>query len=364
MRPVSAAFLTAVAESHTVIARADLLTDGAVAATLSPTAGAVTLDQTAASRGRCDLTLIDEDGTLVPTDPSDALTPYGNELQVYRGVLLPTGEELVSLGVFRIDQVSIEDGDQGVTLQVSGLDRSGRIIDARFEDPYQVAAGTNYATAIAAVLQAGWPEIPLDLTTTSKTTPQIVANEGDDRWKFAQDLAAAIGHALYFDGDGTCVTRPVAGAGGATLTLAEGEGGVLITAGRSWNRQGTFNRVIATGENTGDTPARGVATDENTASPTYYHGPFGRVPRFYASPFITTDAQAADAAAAILARELGTTQQVNFGALVNPALEPGDVVQITRQASGIDETHVVDGLTIPLTTTETMTGRTRATVTT
>ena len=35
--------------------------------------------------------------------------------------------------------------------------------------------------------------------------------------------------------------------------IAEGEGGVLVAAGRRWTREGTFNRVIATGENTGET---------------------------------------------------------------------------------------------------------------
>jgi hypothetical protein len=214
------------------------------------------------------------------------------------------------------------------------------------------------------VLTEAWPEITTDFQSTSYTTPALIAQEGDDRWAFAQGMAQALGMVLYFDGDGTCVLTPDV-LSSPVLDLAEGEGGVLLAASRQWTREGTFNRVIATGENTGETaPARGVATDDNALSPTYYFGAFGKVPRFYASSFITTDAQALEAAQAILNRELGTTESVNFGAFVLPHLEPGDTVTITRARSGIDEDHVLDSLTIPLAATESMSGQTRARVVT
>jgi len=367
MRTVSAAFLQAVTESHVVASRVDVLVNGEVAHTITGTVeGQVTLDQTASVRGRCELTIVEPD--LIPTNYQALLTPYGNELRVYRGVRHPGGvDELVSLGVLRIDEVDIVDGAEGPQIQLSGLDRSARVSDARFEEPYQVAEGTNTATAIQSVLQGGWPDIPLSLTNTSATTPAIAADEGGDRWDFAQQLAKAVGMSLYFDGDGVCVTVPVSSATDSPVSyIAEGEGGVLIQASRSWSREGTYNRVVAVGENTSDDapPARGVAKYTNTGRPTYYYGSFGRVPRFYASPFVSTDAQAQSAAEAMLSRELGTTQQVTFGALVNPALEPDDVVRITRVASGVDESHVIDSLTVPLGAGEPMTGRTRAVVAT
>ena len=119
--------------------------------------------------------------------------------------------------------------------------------------------------------------------------------------------------------------------------------------------------MIVTGDNTGDgPPVRGVATDSNPESPTYYLGSFGKVPRFYASSFIRTDEQAQQAAQLILDRELGTTQRVTFGSVVDPTLEPGDVARITRAALGIDEDHVVDTLTIPLEASVAASGATRA----
>lgn len=402
MRPVTPEFLAAVAGSHQVATRVEVLDDGEVTLTVDAIAGGVTLDQTAATRGRVDLTIADPD--LVPADPSAALAPYGNELRVYRGVLFPFGGgveeladpgpggqawpitlwgteegsvdpaptptlvaiptvELVSLGIFRIDETTVTDNGDQLEIRVAGMDRSVRMIDARFEEPYTVPAGTNYATAIAACAQAAWPAVVTNLTATSLTTPLLVAEEGADRWKFMQDMAASLGHALFFDGDGELVTRPVTTPAGAPVATIS-EGGVLLSTGRRWNRQGTYNRVIATGENPaeGAVPARGIATDDNPASPTYYYGSYGKVPRFYSSQFITTDAQAADAASAILSRELGTTQTVDFGSIVNPALEPDDIVTITRQRAGVGDSLIIDSITIPLAADQAITGTTRAVV--
>ncbi|HTE61633.1 MAG TPA: DUF5047 domain-containing protein [Solirubrobacteraceae bacterium] len=363
MRTVTSAFETAVQASNKLATSAEIIDGAGDETTVEIIDGTVTLDQQAAVRGRCDVTIVD-DGTLglVPDSASSLLAPYGNEIRLSRGVTYPDGTtELVSLGVFRIQDAEVTDDPGGMQIRLSGLDRAQRFIDARFEEPYQVTAGTNYATAIEDVLQAAWPDVTTDFTTTALTTPQLIAEEGADRWAFAQEMAKAISMSLYFDGDGTCVLVPDT-VSDPVATLAEGEDGVLLTAGRRWTREGTFNRVIATGENTGETaPARGIATDDNSLSPTYYFGPFGKVPRFYASPFLTTDAQAAAAALSILNKELGTTEQVNFGTLVLSYLEPGDVVRITRDRAGIsEEDHIVDALTVPLAATGSMTGATRA----
>lgn len=366
MRPASPRLAEALQRSHVLAVRAELLVDGAVRGELQVDDGTVTLDQTSASRGRCEVTLTDV-ANLVPTTPADPLAPYGNEIRLSRGVDFgDDGAELVPLGVFRLEVVDVADSGPDLTLRVSALDRSARMSDARFEEPHQVAAGTDVADAILACLRAAWPAVPVGTwPATTSNAPTLVGEEGGDRWDFCLKLAESIGHELYFDGDGalTLVPSSVLSSGAAEFDLAEGADGLLISAGRKWSRQGAFNRVIATSSNAAAdaAPARGVATDDNPNSPTYYFGSFGRVPRFYSSPMLATDAQAQDAATAMLARELGTTQSVNFGAVVLPHLEPGDVVRIKRARVGLAvEDHVVDSLTIPLSATGTMTGATRA----
>lgn len=376
MRAVSARFLAAVTESHTPIVVVQALdyrgvTDPVLQApdvvvVDGATGGTVTLDQTAASRGRLDVSITNLE--LLPTTADALLAPYGNELKVSRGVLYPDGvSELAALGVFRIDEVDIDDSATAPgAMRITGLDRSAIIIDARFEEPFQVDAGTNLVTALERVLAAGYPGIVTDFPTTTLTSGLLIGEEGGDRWAFAQDIATSLGKRLYFDGDGVAVLRDVSIGTTVVATLAEGEHGVLVSANRGAKRAGAYNRVIATGENTGEAaPVRGVATDADPGSPTFYGGPYGRVPMFYSSPFLTTDDQCASAAQSMLSKQLGTTQSVSLGAIVNPALEPDDTVRIVRALTSIDEAHILDSLTIPLDVGgagATMSGATRATV--
>lgn len=371
MRSVSDQFLsTALYASHELVVRVEVLSSDVVVATLDTVlAGDVTLDATAAVRGRVDLVIVD-DGSLglVPTTPRDLLAPYGNELRVYRGLRYPSGlEELVSLGIFRIDETAIDDTAAGMQIAIAGQDRACRVIDARFEEPFEIEQGTPVGAAIDEAL--GLTGFAIDHSTpdavapsTTTDTPYLIAEEGADRWQFCLDIARGAGLTLYFNGDGDLVLDTIARTGAPIATLAEGEDGVLVSAGRRWDRSGSFNAVIATGENTGEIlPARGVAYDLDPASPTYYYGPFGQVPRFYQSSFLVTDAQAQSAAESLLAKELGTTQRVSFGTFVNPALEPNDIVTITRERAGLSaETHIIDQITLPLTPDGVMTGTTRA----
>lgn len=357
MRPVTPGFLAALTQSHTVATRVEVLDSGVVTVTLdSVIDGSVTLDQTAATRGRVDLSIVDPE--LVPDDPSDALAPFGNEVRVYRGI----PGTLVSLGIFRIDEANVTDQADGLTIAVTGMDRSVRLIDAKFEEPYIVSAGTNVVNAIETMVGQADGTIVVNLEPTAAVMPLIVYEEGGDRWKALQDMATSIGRSLYFDGDGELTGNPVSSGANPVAAIAEGAGGTMLSAGRRFARSGAHNRYIVTGENAaeGSAPARGVATDDNPLSPTYYFGAFGRVPAFVTSQLVTTDAQAVDMAQGLLARELGVTDQINFGAFVNPALEPDDVVTVTRERLGVNEDHIIDSLTIPLSAAGTMTGQTRA----
>ncbi len=370
MRPVSDAYRAAIGQSHRLVVKVEIL-DGAhnVIGTLtddteaSLVSGGVTLDQNAASRGRYDITVVDDGAReLVPTSASDMLSPYGNECRVSRGLILPNGEpETPSILIGRIDAANVDDTAAGLTIQIAGQDRSARVIDAKFEEPYEVAAGTNIETAIRNVVSDAIPGVICIFPGSTYVTPALRAEEEGDRWAFAQNIATASGLELYFNGDGHLVLGPLYDRP-AVATLAEGEGGVLLSANRGWVREGTYNRVIAVGSNTSNegTPPRGVWTDDDQQSATYYFGPFGRVPRHYRSEFITTDAQALDAATTLGVRQLGTTQTATFTTLVDASLEPSDTVRITRARAGIDEDNVLDSLAIPLDAAGMMSGTTRA----
>lgn len=346
--------------SYKLATRVDVLVDGVVERTIDETVeGQVSFDGNAASRGRVDLTIVDDGrGDLIPTQAGDLLSPYGNEVAVYRGRYVGSEPHLYPLGIYRIDR-STADGEQ---VRISGTDRSARIIDAAFEDPYNVTSGTNVTTAISNVITPAYPDVTTDFVSVTVPLPALIADEGDDRWAFAQGLAKAIGCELFFDDAGTLVLRPIVTSISGNPDAEFNEGDVLLGAERDWDRSPVYNRVIATGENTTETTIpRGVATDENALSPTYYHGDFGHKPYRWSNPYITSSTQASTAAASILAQKLGAPDIISFEALVDPARRPGDVVRVTRERLGALEDHCLDRVDIPLGHNGTMSGNTRAT---
>lgn len=362
MRPVSPDFLAECSRSHQVAVEAWLYpADGSDPVAVPVTDGSVTLEATAAVRGRCDVRT--EHAEWIPLDASDGLSPFGHELELRRGVVLPNGStETVPLGRFGIEDAEVTDDGTGPSVRVSALDRAERMSKAKFTDIYQVPAGKEFTTAILEMLREAWPAVPVmdgfeDMSDISVGQP-VTAQEGEDRWEAAQILAQALGMILFFDGDGVLTLKPYA-AGGPVLDLVEGEGGVLLNVARNWSRSASFNKVVVTGESSGDNVFRGEAFDDNPLSPTYFYGPFGQVPEFRSYPEVRSDQQAKDVAYSILAQHLGAPATVSFGMVPNPALEPEDTIRISRPSVGVDHSYIVDSLTIGLAATESMTGQTR-----
>lgn len=322
--------------------------------------GSVTLDATAKTRGRCDLE-IGVPLDLVPTDYDDLLAPFGNEIAVRQGFRDWSGtEDLVGLGVFPLNSSYVADSGGMLTMQVSSYDRSVRVSDARLEEPVIVADGSNAVDTIEELLLGGVPWLDLDFPVSGLETKQLVAEEGADRWDFAQEIARSVGMDLYFDGDGVCVLR-ASSRSGDVLDVLEGDGGRLTSAKAGWSRDGVYNRVIAAGEAKEDAYVpRGVATDEDPLSPTYYFGKFGKKPGFFKSPFIASDDAAAAAAATRLSKLKGLARQVEFGSFPDPRLEPDDGVRLERERLGLTGVHYLNSITFPVGPGE-MTGVTRLT---
>lgn len=369
MRPVSSQFLSALRQSHKVIQRVDVYRGTALILTLPVIAGKVDVDTSNSVQRRCTITAVDTTGLLTPADAAATLAPFGNEIRLFRGIEYPDGtQEMVPVGVFGISDVEVKDEGAGIEIEVSGFDRARKVARNRFTDIYTVTAGTNYATAIRDLVNSRVPGLTFNFMVTTRTAPALTFQVGDDPWEKAQDMADSLGAELFFDGEGVCVLRPVIDPETAPVVYDYTEGQVsnLISLSRSLTDEQTYNLVVAAGEpadpadgSEPPAPARGVAQDDDPASPTWVGGPYGVVPKFFVSPFIATDAQAVDAAKASLLRSLGGTEVVAFDALVNPAHEVGDVVQVTRGASRANARYVIDSFTIPLDANSTMSVTTR-----
>jgi hypothetical protein len=300
----------------------------------------------------------DPDGLLTPTTPGSLLAPYGQQLRVFRGVRLPAGDELVPVGVFRVIKTTSA-APEGV-VSVEADDLATVVRRNRWTSPWQVTAA-DAADAVTAILADRAPDVTTDIAATGYTVGAgwLEAGSESDPWRDAQDLARAAGYELAFGPDGVARFYPPASPD-ADPTITYAAGSVVLTAEREVDATETFNGVYAYGEGSAiTTPVVGEAWDEDPTSPTYRYGPFGEVPRFYSSPFITTTAQAEAAAASLLAQVTGSAEGVSWTQLGNPALDVDDVIDLTVDELQLSARIVLDSLDIPLLATEPMSATAR-----
>lgn len=364
MYPVSDAFREAVvgcAQQAVVRVVAEL--DGSELGALPFTDGSVDCD------GTRDGALRSLSLTVSPHPAAFAwLATAGAEIVAQRGLILPDGtQELVPLGVFVMD-ADLEESDDG-TISVSAGDRSRRISRARWVDPYVVAAGTPVGEALADLLRACWPDCPIGSTlqAADKATGARLAYLGgadSDPWKDARAVAASAGLDLYFDGEGAAQVRdtPDPESDPACWTYFAGEEGVVLRRSRKAILTQLYNGVVVTAEGSGvAVPLRGEAWDEDPNSPTYAYGPMGRVPLFYSSPLLTTQAEVDSAAETMLARVRRPIEQTSFTLLPNPAHEAFDVVEFV-DAGGVASRYMLDVVSTPLDSQGALTATARETV--
>lgn len=384
MYPVTVRFLQALrSPSMTLVTRVVALDQDGNETELRVEDGSVTMDASRSIIRTCELKLtattdrtLEEVFALIVTpgievrvarglsfdssgSPGFGIGPFG--LTEYGG---ETPDELVSLGVFSTDSASYSRRVTG-TIAWSGSDRSKKIARARFTSPYQITAGTNLATAITQLLTSRWQFTQVSFgNVTDAINASIVLEAGpnSDPWKDARSIMADYGYDLNFDGDGIARAQPVPdpATSPAVFDYGADETNLVDNANVSATLERTYNGVIASGEGTGvATAVRAVVWDDDSTSPTYYLGGFGQVPYFYTSPQLTTSAQCQIAASTILARVKGRARGLSWSSVVNPALEPLDVV--TNTVRGITSRVVIDQITTPLSASETQKATARET---
>ncbi|MFD4196616.1 DUF5047 domain-containing protein [Amycolatopsis thermoflava] len=368
MRPVSDRFLATVRGSHSMASRVRVVPPGLTGVNPGPLdaagkplheipilSGDVILNSTADIRGTLDLTTEFE----WPADASGLLTPYGNELFVERGIVYGDGvTEWVGQGYYRLYDVDQKSAPNG-PIKIAARDRMSGIIDARPLAPQEFGAGVSVQAIFDFLVGEVYPGavILFDFDAAATTFPSSHVLE-DDRYKFLKDIADSLGKVMFWDYAGRLRVQAAPDPTTPVFDVNHGRGGVVATVSRSLSRQAVYNAVVATGEAPGEAPpVRAVALDLNASSPTYWHGPFGKVPKFYSSTFITTVGQAQAAANAMLARQLGLPYNVDFSMVPNVALEPLDPIRLSYPDKS--EAHVIESLTIPLDAEGAMSATTR-----
>lgn len=315
---------------------------------------AVRVSELQVTADRTSKTLRQVSATLVPGTRLglDGVTPYGSLLRPWRGVDYGDGQpELMPLGVFRLENVDTEEPGAGIS--TSGYSLEYVVAQDAFVQPRTEESGSTI-DLITLLIRESLPDaVVVNRATRDASVPRVTWEK--ERWDAIDgtdaSLARAIGAWVYCDPTGAFIIRDVPTLKDAPVWTADtGRGGVRVSTRRSSSADGVHNIVVAMGDRTdGTAVGPGIAQDDDPASPTYVGGPFGRRPRFYSSPLITTADQAKTAAEALLAESLGLAKTLSFDAVPNPALEPGDVVLVPLD-DGTAERHLIDKITISLAT--------------
>lgn len=357
----SARFLPTLATSHTPYTEVQLHRADGVVEHLTHIGGSVTATRGSAVRRTCTVTV--PDTSLIPIRPVDQLAIYGARLRILRGIRYPDGTiESVPLGYFRIDRVE-GDPDYG-PVTISGSSLEAVIADDAFTVPYTTRGGTAAGAAITNLIQASIPAAVVVNRALDATLGTTTWDAQGDRWAAVTACATALGAEVYCDADGIFVIAelPDIATTPPVWNVDAGADGVLISATRAYSRDGMYNVVVASGENTEDSiaPVSATAVDNDPTSPTYYLGPFGRVPKFYSSSTLITGGQCTAAANLLLRSSVKPVATVSIEAAPNPCLEPGDIIRATY-GNGERELHQIQSLTIDLglstTTLETIGGK-------
>lgn len=360
MQVVSDDFLREIKKSHQVVSYVDVITHDNRTFRLDATDGSVSVDRTADIRRRCTVKCVDRDGTITPINAESILTPFGTELRLYRGVKYTSGVmagavEVVPLGVFRLSKATVSDSVGGSTdISLEAYDLSRTVRRDKFTDVYTVATGTSIVQAIKDIIGRTFPDLQFDTfaSTVSNAAP-LVYDADSDPWDAVTSLATSIGCEVFFTATGHLKVAPpvdIDHLPAPAFSYIEGRGCTMLDLNVVFTDEPGYNGVVLTAEAAGaDTPPiRSVVWDNEPSSPTYHLGPYGEVPMFITNSTVTKQADADSAAAAQLNQILGFSSQLDLTVMVNPALDANDVIQVSRERSGVNSKYAIDAVSIPL----------------
>lgn len=351
--PLSSNFERKIRESGRRKTVADIYFDGQLVATdLRVSGGNIRVDLDGQIRRSGSLTIADP--RLVPS-LSSVLSPLGSEVRIRQGVVYSDGtEELVPIGVFRLDLTSWGEIDRVPSIQI--YDRS-KAFQAELPSPHS-RSGWMAKAVIIDMIEWFYPALkPLD--PNAVFAPELVdyrlpgghVFESNNHWDPIAELARNMGGRLYFDVEGQpkCdLIEDLSTTSSIDFEVNVGDSGVLVSANRSYSREGVYNSVVVIGAAKGDGAIpRAAVYNRDAGSPLRYGGPYGKTGIVINDSSLTTYQQCYQRALNELAKYTGLSYSVDFSAIPNPALDVGDVIRMTY-TDGSTELHQIETLSIPL----------------
>ncbi|MFI5859146.1 phage tail protein [Streptomyces parvulus] len=358
MLPISAAALAALGQGTARPVRAEWSNDGGH--TWTPArfgAGQVTPDRTAEVRYSASVELLD-----VPRGRS-GINSVSTEVRLFQGIGVPRrAVEWIPAGRYAVDR--LKRTSVGVSLDLLG--REDIVRGAAF--PTARTIGPDSAKACAEALYAeALPGSPVSWRPGAQAglpIPAFVVDE--DRWAAlsggtdtsgtATGVAASIGAETFCDARGIptfaavpTLADPVVWRIGRRLVTArpseeetsEGLRNLWVVSGDAGSGDQVIGPVFVWDEDPGSMTYAGPDPVEDPLAPQRLGLDVRVRTARYSSALITSLEQARTVGLAKLADSIGVQASLSFTSVCNPALEPGDVVEVEVE-EGVWQRHIID----------------------
>lgn len=344
MIPHSSLYTEAIRYSTTMSTIVDVYVGGSrVHANIPVIEGSVTSDRGSKVRWTASVEIALNSWEQLPL-----LDAYQSRIKIYRGITSLGRTEMLQLGEYRVDEISRSEIGH-LTIAGSGLE--SYVVDARFIRPRTPPYGVSTVATIKSLISEGMPSSVADVRPMNTTDRKMLSTAPWDRDRI--DAVLALGDSInadvYANYAGIFVIKDKPVIGVPVFLANVGADGVLIGEEVKNARDGVYNAVSVSGQSTdqSDIPVWAWAYDSYSGNPTYYNGPFGRKPLFYASQFMYSEAQCYAVATNMLAQATAANNTLAFESVPVCFLEAGDVVQVLL-SDGTRENHLLQKVDIGL----------------
>lgn len=318
------------------------------------TGGSISVDATRDERRSFNLNFSNTDGAL--SYSPDGFW-YDKIIKAYRGIYYTDPTTLdetyweTQVGEFLIDK--IKEPHFPNIVAVDGRDYTKKMLSSKFVATTTLSKGMPLSEAISSLaanagIAANKRVIPYTQDTLGK---DFTWDRGVSRWEAAKALASNYGYDLFFNAEGYLIIQPTQDPASSPVshTLQTGAAGNLTSYDKSVNDSRLYNHIVVAGESSETVPVWAEARNDAIGSPTSI-GKIGDRLYQYVSSFITTVEQAQAVADKFLAIHSLQEFELNFGSLVFPWLEVGEIIQFIdpKPYQTQPDRFLLSSMTIPL----------------
>lgn len=298
---------------------------------------------------------------LYPTEPTDLLAPFGNELRIFHGVTLGDGSDEYTWQVFRGRIRDVEQSSDG-NCTVLASDRAADVADVNFVSPQNSQPGNTVFQEWQRLIADAVPDATFGVSDTfTKMVEPLTWDFG--RSSALDEMARSVGAVWYPLANGDFVLRlfPWTVLSAPVVTLTDEPGGTVGGWKTRRSRDSIYNVVTVSGERlNGDAPVFATASDNTVGSPTSITGNFGVRSRVERLQTPSSQGGALGTAESLLRTYIAPIEEWTLTVVPDAALELGDTLRL--QVNSRDVIQVVTGFSLPLGLSSDMTISTRSLV--